>query len=204
MREARRGRASRKRVARFDRVLLAGGGAAGLAWNSRDLPGEEVSEGERCAEEGGLAILARAGKRGIVVDLGQSALKIAWRDGRIALARDMEAIPPNTGRGRSALVNFVGDALAKVARKSPPEAVVLALPCEVSGEGRLGACSYPWAEGDHVASELLDAAGLARVPTSLVNDAELAAIGVAERGGMPGTSLVLTIGFGVGGALLRW
>ncbi len=49
---------------------------------------------------------------------------------------------------------------------------------------------------------MLAAAGLADVPTWLVNDAELAAIGVAERGCIDAPTLVLTVGFGIGGALI--
>ncbi len=51
--------------------------------------------------------------------------------------------------------------------------------------------------------EILAAAGLARVPTLLLNDAELAAIGVATRPPIAAPTLVLTVGFGIGGALLR-
>ncbi len=36
----------------------------------------------------------------------------------------------------------------------------------------------------------------------LLNDAELAAIGVAERGPIAAPTLVLTVGFGIGGALV--
>ena len=66
----------------------------------------------------------------------------------------------------------------------------------------IGTCTYPWLKGDGIVSEILAAAGLAGVPTWLLNDAELAALGVAERGPVRQPTLVLTLGFGVGGALL--
>ena len=79
---------------------------------------------------------------------------------------------------------------------------MLALPCEISQTGELGTCSYPWCAGDTIVPEILAAAGLDEVPTLLLNDAELAAIGVAADP-FAAPALVLTLGFGVGAALLR-
>jgi len=185
----------------LERVVLAGGLAREVAWPAGATPAAIASEPGRCSERGGLAILARAGRRGLVIDLGQSTLKIATCEHRFVSARDLLAIPPNTGRGREVLVDWVANALAEAARAAPPDALVFALPCEVSPLGRIGTCSYPWAEGDDIVLEILDAAGLSRVPAALLNDAELAAIGVADAGAGART-LVLTLGFGVGGALL--
>ncbi|MFZ6186206.1 hypothetical protein ACOXH8_46335, partial [Nannocystis pusilla] len=70
-------------------------------------------------------------------------------------------------------------------------------------DGALGTCSYPWRAGEPIVEAFLDASELGGVPTLLVNDAELAAIGVAEDGVAPGVTLVLTLGFGVGGALVQ-
>lgn len=186
------------------RVVLVGGAAGELEWSGA-LPAERAPAGEHAAEEGGRAILG--GLRGLVVDLGQSRLKVAAGGRRWALERDLDAIPisrrPIDLTGRAALVDFVAGALRTAATSERPEAIVLALPCEVSERGVLGTCSYPWRAGDDIAREFLAAAGLADVPTLLLNDAELAAIGVAARGPVDGATLVLTIGWGVGGALLR-
>ncbi len=188
------------------RVVLVGGAADEIVWRSAHLPAEHSSDPEHCAEQGGLAILRRAGKRGLVVDLGQSRLKIGSGECRRTYARDFDAIPvsqrPVDGAGRQALVAFVTTALREAARAEPPEALVLALPCEISDDGVIGTCTYPWLKGDGIVSEILAAAGLAGVPTWLLNDAELAALGVAERGPVRQPTLVLTLGFGVGGALL--
>ncbi len=189
------------------RVVLAGGAAGEVSGTSARLPAERAEDADACAERGGRAILARAGRRGLVVDLGQSRLKIASDVGRRVHVRDLAAIPvsrrPVDGRGREALRAFVVDALRDAAAEALPEAIVLALPCEISADGTLGTCSYPWREGDDIFAEILARAGLSSVPTWLVNDAELAALGVAERGPTPETTLVLTVGWGVGGALIQ-
>ena len=117
------------------RVVLVGGAADEIVWRSAHLPAEHSSDSEHCAELGGLAILRRAGKRGLVVDLGQSRLKIGSGECRRTYARDFDAIPvsqrPVDGAGRQALVAFVTTALREAARAEPPEALVLALPCEI-------------------------------------------------------------------------
>lgn len=188
---------------RIARVVLAGGAAGHVRWDSERVPATRAAP--RCAERGGRAILA--GARGIVVDLGQSRLKLLAADGRRwSLARDLAAIPisgrPVDGAGRAALIAFVAGGL-RAAAEAGCERIVMALPCEISPDGALGTCSYPWRAGEPIVAEFLAAAGLAGVPTRLVNDAELAAIGVAEDGVPPGVTLVLTLGFGVGAALVQ-
>lgn len=188
-------------------VVLVGGAAGDVLWDSPKIPAVPASEPERCAERGGRAILARAGVRGLVVDLGQSRLKVWGERQRWTHPRDLAAVPismrPVEGVGRAALVAFVAGALREAAADARPEAIVLALPCEVASDGALGTCSYPWRAGEAVVAEMLTAAGLADVPTWLVNDAELAAVGVAQDRPAGATTLVLTLGFGVGGALVR-
>ena len=86
-----------------------------------------------------------------------------------------------------------------------PDVVVLALPCELDDRGVPGPCSYASLEGDgQFADAVLAEAGLADLPCMLVNDAELAAISARARWGerLPPQTLVLTLGYGVGGALL--
>lgn len=188
------------------RVVLVGGAAGEVVWSSARVPVVHAADGERCAEQGGRAILRHMGVEGLVVDLGQSRLKVSGARRRV-YTRDLERIPvsmrPVEGIGRAALVAFVADALREAAEDAYPGAIVLALPCELSPEGVLGTCSYPWRAGDAIVHEMLAAAGLAEVPTVLINDAELAAVGVAARGPIEVPTLVLTVGFGIGGALLR-
>ena len=187
------------------RVVLVGGAAGEVVWRAR-VPAQHAEDGERCAEQGGRAILAGLGARGLVVDLGQSRLKVCGARRRV-YERDLTEIPVSTRpvdvTGRAALVAFVAAALREAADEERPGAIVLALPCELSPEGTLGTCSYPWRAGDSIVAEFLAAAGLAEVPTVLINDAELAALGVAAGGAIDAPTLVLTVGFGIGGALLR-
>jgi hypothetical protein len=194
----------------IERVVLVGGAAHEVVWTSSRVPARLAEDAEHCAESGGRAILAGlrpgVGATGLVVDLGQSLLKVSGARRRV-YPRDLARIPvsqrPVEGLGRAALVAFVADALREAAADGEPGAIVLALPCELSPEGALGTCSYPWRAGDTIVPEILAAAGLAEVPTVLINDAELAAVGVAERGPITAPTLVLTVGFGIGGALLR-
>jgi len=186
-------------------VVLVGGAADGLVWAGARVPARLADDPCGCAEFGGRAILARLGARGWVVDLGQSRLKISGARRR-SHPRDFATIPVSTrpvdGAGRAALIHWVAAALREAADEQPPAAIVLALPCEISADGVLGTCSYPWAAGEAIVAELLAAAGLAGLPGVLLNDAELAAIGVAERGPIAAPTLVLTVGFGIGGALV--
>lgn len=186
-------------------VVLVGGAAEGVVWRSR-LPARVAADAERCAERGGRTILERMGKRGLVVDLGQSRLKICGAR-RWVYARDLAAIPisrrPVEEEGRATLIHFVAAGLREATAAAMPEAIVMALPCEIDEDGALGTCSYPWHAGDLIVGEFLMEAGLAGVPVVLMNDAELAAIGVAEGEAITATTLVLTLGFGVGGALIR-
>lgn len=188
------------------RVVLVGGAAGEVVWTSERVPAVPAVDAELWAERGGRAMLERAGKRGLVVDLGQSRLKVRGAR-RWVFERDYLKIPisgrPVDGRGRAALVEFVGGALREAAMGERPEAIVMALPCEISEDGVLGTCSYPWSAGDTIVEEFLSEAGFDNVHTLLVNDAELAAIGVAEQGVGDGVTLVVTLGFGVGAALVR-
>lgn len=188
------------------RVVLVGGAASEVVWVNARIPAIHAAHGEHIAEAGGRAILRRLGARGLVVDLGQSRLKVSGASRRV-YGRDLARIPvsmrPVEGFGRAALIDFVAGALREAADEAMPEAIVLALPCELSPDGALGTCSYPWRAGDSIVSEMLAAAGLATVPTILINDAELAAVGVAEQISIDVPTLVLTVGFGIGGALLR-
>jgi hypothetical protein len=186
-------------------VVLVGGATHTVTWPSTGIPAIHHPDPEACAEHGGRSILAALGRRGLVIDLGQSRLKLAGTTRR-SYPRDFTRIPPSprpvTHEGRDALIAFVAAALREAAEDAPPHALVLALPCEISPDGALGTCSYPWSAGDPIVPEILAAAGLAHLPCVLLNDAELAAIGVAAHTQITTPTLVLTVGFGIGAALV--
>ncbi|HUB05376.1 MAG TPA: hypothetical protein VMB50_00155 [Myxococcales bacterium] len=198
----RRGAAKREGGARplagrpaFETVVLTGGAVPAEPWPgplpARRLPG--------CAEAGGRAILSQLSREGAVVDLGQSRLKGWWQKRAI----DVPRIPLPTGpQARERLTSFVAESLSELCAGSVPDTLVLALPCEVSANGTLGECSYPWSRGDRtLVPEIAQKAGLADVV--ILNDAELAALGARAVFASTAPALVLTVGWGVGAALLR-
>jgi predicted NBD/HSP70 family sugar kinase len=194
-------------LAAIEHVVLLGGAASAVEWSSRRLRAELAPDHARCAEPGGRAICERNEvRRGAVVDLGQSVLKIATPRWRRSYPRDFDAIPISTrpidARGREACLAFVSDAL-RDASTTEPDGIVFAVPCAVSAAGELATCSYPWQAGDDFVHAVLRRAGLADVPTWILNDAELAAIGVARDRAIRSTTLALTLGFGVGAALIH-
>jgi len=97
---------------------------------------------------------------------------------------------------------FVARALADVGRDEP---LLLALPCEFSGSGQPLGSTYCWGDPEVNFVVALEKE-LRRAPGTIeyMNDAELAGH-AAQRdlhGRTAGVVLVLTIGFGVGGAML--
>lgn len=161
-----------------------------------------------------------------VVDMGQSAIKAAGSGGTGCWERDCDVLPVRRpgvpdqdmqGRRwdprdqRRGLIEFLGDCLGHALAKAPRvEPLVIALPCEVPTEagGRLGESSYLGMPADpHWVTELVDAvspqldrAGCRSV--WILNDAELAAF-AAHTLDPTGHTLVVTLGFAIGGAVLE-
>ncbi len=131
-----------------------------------------------------------------VVDAGQTSVKAVGSGGRTRLDRSSDA----------ALASLVASALDEVAQAAAFVDLVLALPCEVSIADQavvLGACSYP-IEGD-ARVLVADIAARARArlrSVRVVNDAVLAAHVARRRLPPRARALVLTIGHGVGAAIL--
>ncbi len=191
---------------RIGHVVLSGGAARGVRWQS-DTVGATSSAHDFPAERGGFEILCRHRvPNGIVIDLGQERLKVSTLNQRAMSARNNNTIPiasrPNLNVGRDALVRWVAETVRPFVADAAPEGVVFALPCAIQHNGIVSTCSYPWAEGDSIVDEILDASGLKNSPAWVVNDAELAAIGFSLDPLPHEATLVLTIGFGVGGALV--
>jgi len=147
----------------------------------------------------------------LVVDVGQTAVKVACGDRRWHHARDFAALPIASELGpdewtrrRAQVIDFVAAAIRQVPAR--PRALVLALPCALDDRLVASGCSYPYPKPDPaLARDLVESSGLAGVPTFVLNDAELAAVAAARNPVVPRAQpvLVLTIGFGVGAALLR-
>jgi hypothetical protein len=147
----------------------------------------------------------------LVVDVGQTALKMVHRGQRWHHRRDFSELPiaselrpDDWHRTRDRVIDFVAAAIRQIPTRPP--ALVLALPCALDDQLLASGCSYPYPKPDPaLVHDLLRASGLAGIPTFVLNDAELAGVEAAGNPLVPRgePTLVLTIGFGVGGALLR-
>jgi hypothetical protein len=161
----------------FTHVHLLGGGARR----------EGVAEAVHASVSADpLFAAVRAGARiaQACADVGQTAIKLA-QDGRV-WSRPRDERRPALELIASALSGLRGPCL-------------LALPCALGDDLQLTECSYDWRPDDLKA--LLRLAHLDEETALIMNDAELAA--VAARDEVPaGRTLVLTLGFGVGAALL--
>jgi len=120
------------------------------------------------------------------------------RDRSLAPPRDSIAGSwlPTLPRGlvRTSTVRWLASLLAELRAAH----IVVGLPCElVAGVPR--SCSYCWPDPDPAL--VSDLARYSGKTLSVLNDAELGAV-VAMQAGAPPDTLVLTIGFGVGGALI--
>jgi hypothetical protein len=216
----RRGEARRRAGAPLDArcreiaaLVIGGGGAAraGLAAELArvDVPWRIDPAGAFCGEAGGFALLGERG--GLVLDAGQAALKVSWTPrGRSHVARDFSSLPANVepaAAHRERLREFFGGAIARAVEQAgrTPERAVVALPAELDDTLVPGACSYPSLAGDGaLIGDVMARAGLAGAPVLALNDAELAALSARASGLAPAgvVTLVLTLGWGVGGALL--
>jgi hypothetical protein len=163
----------------FEHVHLLGGGArrAGVAQALHAT----VSEDPLFAAVRAGARIAKA-----CADVGQTAIKLS-QDGRVWSRPRDESRPA---------LELIAGALSEL--KGP---CLLALPCALDDDLRLTDCSYAWRAED--LGPLLRLAQLDEETALIMNDAELAAVAALEEVPAAGRTLVLTLGFGVGAALLR-
>jgi len=183
---------------RFERVHVMGGAV------DRSFADAIRARGLPCSFDADAFTPARVGARhhrGRCVDVGQSAIKIAEDDRCRRIARDPlraplrdEVAPTDRARARESTLAFLAESIRGASR------VLLALPCEPTSDGLPSGCTYAWRDPDPDLVPSLEARTGAAI--EWVNDAELAAL-AASRALPPGPStLVLTLGFSVGAALL--
>ncbi|MCH9686370.1 MAG: hypothetical protein K0V04_33365 [Deltaproteobacteria bacterium] len=200
----------------FEAVWLAGGRAV-------TIDPETLGRTARCpvwiaedptwvCERGARQLRPGANTHG-VIDLGQSQLKICLGGHRFAYPRPWDQLPlrdqaaSDERAAAIALREFVVGGLVDAQRRAGTTAssVVVALPCELGDDPTPGGSSYAGLAGDdRFVPEVLASAGWPTEDVLVLNDAELAAL--AARGDPRTTglrTLVLTLGFGVGGALLQ-
>jgi hypothetical protein len=198
----------------IDRVVVAGGGAVDDVVSALHgiVPAVAANDPLWLGERGGRALVHNAGGEVdgcLVVDVGQTSIKRSWRGQRERRPRDLDRIPLEMNARTPAIriparretVAFLARALGCT---PAPTSVVLGLPCEIDDALRVAGCSYPWDDDDDdLIPSLLSTAWIGRDVTVLVlNDAELAAVGVDDERDDDGATLVLTVGLGLGAAWL--
>ncbi|MCX4245032.1 hypothetical protein [Paraliomyxa miuraensis] len=210
-------------------VWLAGGHAVALDPSplsaALGLPVWRADEPTAVAEHGARALLPEA-PAPAVIDLGQSRLKIFLSGERFVYERPWDRLAPldpfapgapviDPAAGRARLRAWVSEALADASARirqlrqlrrsrGPTDAVIIALPCALADTPTPGSCSYPGLEGDsRFVADVLATAGWTPRTVLVLNDAELAAAAASlDPRCRDAVTLVLTLGFGAGGALL--
>jgi glucokinase len=134
---------------------------------------------------------------GPAVDWGGTWIRVAAVSGGTIVRRDRRAKPQSLAEQYATVADMVLSTTAHLAR--PPAAVGVGL-AGVVQEGIVGtALNLGFTDGTDVAAALRPHLPL---PTYLLNDAQATALGVAAR--WPhGTTAVLTMGTGIGGAVVR-
>ncbi len=203
---------------RFECAFVAGGltqirGFAAALSKEADVVVDP--DGRFAGHRGGLALLAELGhERGVIVDVGQTGIKLSLGGRRLVVERDIRALPfefidpsgapPRASNTRlQTAAAFIGGAIAELVRapEGPPLALVLALPCPLDDACVPGPCTYGWEGEARLVEAILEKCRQNFREVVVLNDAEL----VAETARLARPRerlLVLTLGFGPGGALL--
>jgi hypothetical protein len=204
-----------------DSLWISGGKSAGLdiAELSRqlNLPSFLSPDGNFGGESGGLKRLEDKGipaGRGMVVDFGQTCLKVSWAGRRWLIPRDLEILPRETGRetfeeaeaAADRLADFLCESIQKATREAnagPPDGVIWALAGVLSREAIPLQSSYIGLSGNpFLIPDALASAGMEFAPYWILPDTTLAALSAREdprlRKGNFRKTLVLTLGTSIG------
>lgn len=164
---------------------------------------------------GGFDLLRTHGLSGWVADLGKSRFKLAAPGRRWIFPRDWERLrltgtvsPAEEPAQRRRLREFIALklqlAMAECGHR--PRALVFALPVKLDDDGTPHTCNYAGMKDDRaLLPDVLQLAGLDDLPCFVLNDAELAALSARLDPRLAGFRkvLVLTLGFGIGAALIH-
>ncbi len=165
------------------------------------------------AAAGGHALLSAQGLDGWVLDVGQSGFKISDASVRLQKPRDWNRLPLRDGLTsvdipnqraelRHSLAELLIEMHAAVTRW--PRAIIAGLPSRLDEHGVPEDCSYIGMKGDStLIPDAMKLAGMPDVPLFVLNDAELAAVSAQHEFALMKPALVLTLGFGVGGAMIH-
>ncbi len=131
----------------------------------------------------------------LVIDVGQTQIKISYGEKRETFARDYDLLPVGKHSKKGSLLDYIKQSLPSI----QPEHIILALPCYIHDDLTLGGSSY--AEMKQNPTLLHDLT--LTYPTAkwqVINDAELATLCVND---CREKTLVLTLGFGIGGCIVE-
>lgn len=203
-------------VSGFHTLHLAGGGAPAVLEVMKRGPWAQTtisSETAFGAAAGGRALLAARDLDGWVLDVGQSGFKLCDGSVRLQRPRDWSRLPlrddavdSDVQEQRHALRESLAELLVEMHRTTGgwPRGLIVALPSRLDDFGVPEASSYLGLEGDiGLIPDAMKLADMPEVPLFVLNDAELAAVSAQHEFEVVKPALVLTIGFGVGGALIH-
>jgi hypothetical protein len=172
-------------------------------------------DGNFVGEAGGLDLLAAHSVTGLVVDLGQTGLKVSDGIRRWHFPRDWNRLPMRNEvpvdrypDQRRELRRFLAESVGQCAAESTirVDALVVALPARLDDTGIPEGSSYAGMAGDEaLVTDALVLGDLEKSRVWLLNDAELAALSAQLHPELPKgrSTLVLTLGFGLGTALVK-
>ncbi len=198
----------------FKQIVITGGGATyermSFFKNNSEWPVAIIEDA--FVGEHGAQILFDEIKELLIVDLGQTSIKVSAGGKRFQYARDFVELPirdDDESREitwyRDKLRDFTTSSIRDSLTQSDfiPNKVVFALPCDFDQNEVPGGSSYIGMKGAaNLIPDILEHSNLTGLPTYVLNDAELAA--VAARALVKENTepiLVITVGFGIGAAV---
>lgn len=208
----------------FDAVYLCGGAALGFdfeqALSSLAQPIFISPEPVFSGVKGGLEYLSSVGSKGAAIDVGQTQIKLADNSRQQVIARELEHLPlllpeqagltrqfEDENMLRQRFIHWLAQVLSRFHHERALHGnMALALPCEILEQGGLGACSYfPQQEDYSLIEELFQFSSFLPDCLYLFNDAQMAALELSNELRLKEHSqvLVLSLGYAIGGALLR-
>lgn len=203
-------------ISGFHTLHLTGGGAHAVLEIMKLGPWAETTISRETAfgaAAGGQVLLAGHDLSGWVLDVGQSGLKLC--DGTVRLHRPRDwirlplrddAVAMDANQQRAELRLCLAALLVEMHQSAGvwPHGLIAALPSRLNDQGVPEDSSYIGMRGDaSLVPDAMKLAAMPDVPLFVLNDAELAAVSARHEFDLIKPALVLTIGFGVGGALIH-
>lgn len=194
----------------YDALYIMGGGSENRAIITQlqqlPIPLIIAQNPIYCALDAAQQLLTASEKSGMVVDVGQTQIKIVVEGKYFSYPRDLLQLPiEETCPQKNALANFIATSIS-ISTDKAPENIILALPCTIDENLNLGPCSYQQMHNNReLINEIIDSTELNKSTIQIINDAELAGLAASRDKRLTSFKkvLVITLGFGVGAAILE-